>query len=567
MRKIQLHKQSGLTLLEVIVALGIMASIVAGLAYIAESYGANMRTSVVGQQAATFANGFQKYVDDNYSAISAVATATTPAIVTVNTLIAAGPGYLPAGFNSTNTYGQTMCGLVLQPTAGKLQAVATTEGGTAINDLDLGQIAGVITNAGVPGGGIYTTAPTAMRGAMGGWNTPIGNYSNANNAGTHCDGTAGTVVLSPGHPVIALWFQGGDQTAGVLYRNAIPGAPQLNQMNTPIVMSSVQTTGNVCTTLGAIAQNGSGAILSCQPSSTGNVWTLSGDGKCVFTAADLNTMQTDGRCFNGSGNANSPAGADWFFLEVYRHVNQSNYYTAQRVVGMTGAAVGRVWQRNQQSASSGAGWGAWIQQADSQVSISAGGNVTAAGTVSAGRIQSAAGGTGGAGQAGYDVAGSQIAANKSIYSYGTICSQNSAGDCSGTGGTIINGQFVNTGYVTANEFVLSQGNTANSPCWPNGAIGLEASTGNMLQCKATWWRRIGQLNMSYWQQISANGQTDLGWHSLCTLTGVTDANAGGVTQFVVGPFGSPSYPDGYWHWYLTNNSNGGQAIVICYQNN
>lgn len=36
---------------------------------------------------------------------------------------------------------------------------------------------------------------------------------------------------------------------------------------------------------------------------------------------------------------------------------------------MTGAAVGRVWQRNQQSGTQAGGWSAWVQQADPSINI------------------------------------------------------------------------------------------------------------------------------------------------------------------------------------------------------
>lgn len=458
MRKTPLNRQRGMTLIEIIIALGIMGTVVAGLAAVADSYGNNMRTSIVGQQTATFALGMQKYVDDNYASLAAVATATTPAIVTVSTLNGAGTSYLPAGFTHKNSYGQSVCGLVVQPTAGKLQAIVVTEGGTAINDVDLGQIAGVI---GANGGGIYSSEPTTMRGTMGGWATPIGNYANANNAGTGCDGSPGAVNLRVGHPVVALWFQGGDKTAGVLYRNAIPGQPQLNQMNTPIVMASVHTIGTACSATGAIAQDGTGLILSCQA----GLWTPSGDGKCIYSTADLNSMQDDGRCFNSAGSANSPAGAEWIFLEVYRHPDKNTFYTAQRVVGMTGAAAGRVWQRNQQSGASGTGWGAWIQQADSQVSISAGGNVTAAGAIT----------------------GAQLTATNAMYSYGTICSQNSSLDCTGTGGTVINGAQLNTGTITTTGSI-----TANVDDW-GLALNNGAGTGNVQRQSSTGSANVNDL--------------------------------------------------------------------------
>lgn len=252
-------KQRGVTLLEIIVALGVLATVVVGASSLLDNYAQNMRSSIVAQQVSTFGNAAQAYIKDNYSAVAAVATATTPALIRVSTLT--GTGYLQSGFSVSNSYGQNICALVLQPTAGQLNALVVTEGGSAINDLDLGQIAGTV---GAAGAGVYSNATTTVTGTMGGWSMPIGNFANANASGMHCDGTAGTVAIAVGRPMMALWFNGGDTTSAYLYRNSVAGQPQLNQMNVPIIMASVQTTGGACTTTGAIAQDGNGAVLSCQ---------------------------------------------------------------------------------------------------------------------------------------------------------------------------------------------------------------------------------------------------------------------------------------------------------------
>jgi hypothetical protein len=156
-------------------------------------------------------------------------------------------------------------------------------------------------------------------------------------------------------------------------------------MNTPLVMNSAQAVDGPCGSNGAIAQDGTGRVLSCQAGH----WKLAGDGRCQFIDADLNTLQEDGRCYNGAGLPNSPAGADWVFLEVYRHVNTGTYFLTQRVVGMTGAAIGRTWSRTQNSGSSAGGWSSWTQQSDPQVAIGGGtGSVFAAGhLVGGGTVQ------------------------------------------------------------------------------------------------------------------------------------------------------------------------------------
>lgn len=378
-------KQAGLTLLEVIISLSIIASATVGLNMIADRFSDDTKNTVTASQVRAFGEAAKAYIKDNYAAVQGVASATTPALIDVPTLIAA--GNLTPGFLATNAFGQSMCALVLEPTANRLQAMVVAEGGTVIDDLSMGNIASVI---GGSGGAVYSSDATVIRGAIGGWSIPTSTFDNlVNNVNKRCDGTAGNVRLVAGRPAMALWFENGDTSSAFLARDAVPGRPELNAMNTPIVMNSVQTVDGTCST-GAIARDASGGILSCQ----GGVWKSPGDGKCVGTSADLNLLQTDGRCYNGANLPNSPAGGDWVFVEVYRHINPANFYVAQRVLGMTGAAAGRVWQRNQQSGSQAGGWSAWVQQADSQVSIEAGGNIKAFGEIFAKRGQFSRDGSG-----------------------------------------------------------------------------------------------------------------------------------------------------------------------------
>ena len=361
-----------------IASLAILSVAVMGMAILADNFSRDTKGNVTSSQMRTFGEASKAYIKDNYAAIQAIATSTSPALIDVSTLIAAGK--LPTGFLAANAYGQSMCTLVLEPAANRLQAMVIAEGGATIEDLALGSIASTI---GGSGGGVYATAATTMRGAIGGWSLPTSTADNlVNNVSRHCDGTAGNVRVAAGHPLMALWFENGDTSAAFLSKDLVVNRPDLNTMTTPLVMGSVQTLSAACTQTGAVAQDGTGALISCQAGIWAPAASSSGS-KCVFSTDDLNNMQTDGRCFNGSNQSNSPAGADWIFTEVYRHVNAGNYYVAQRVVGMTGASVGRVWQRNQQSATQWNGWSAWVQQADSQVSMGPGGTLTAAGAVTA----------------------------------------------------------------------------------------------------------------------------------------------------------------------------------------
>lgn len=387
--------QRGVTLLELIVVIGILASVMTGLAKWSDMYVESTKETVAGQHMAAVGDAANAYLKDNYATVSAAATATTPVLITVDMLRTT--GYLQNGFSVNNNYGQTLCVLVLKPSSTTLLGLVVAEGGTTIADLDLGNVAVAI---GAPGGGIYTTATTTIAGAMGGWTTPVGNFANVNTSGKKCDGsTAGAPTLAAGHPFMALWFANGDPSSAFLYRNAVAGHTELNTMNTPLIMASVQTSGAACTNTGAIAQDGTGALLTCQ-----GTWKPSGsaywkDPVNTFTSLPMTgdnvgsvRMTTDTRrAFMWTGGA-------WVALAVDQNGNLTvpGTLTAAggRVIAWNQAAEGGVVQlvgANGQSIYMESNNGTfrlinspWNQQL---LSVDQSGNLTALGNAAAGTLQ------------------------------------------------------------------------------------------------------------------------------------------------------------------------------------
>ena len=107
------QRQRGVTLIEILVSISIMAMVTAGVARLIDQYQEDTKSAITAQHLATIGNAAQQYIKDNYATVQANATATSPALITVPMLI--GTGYLPAGFSSTNNYNQTACVLVLEP--------------------------------------------------------------------------------------------------------------------------------------------------------------------------------------------------------------------------------------------------------------------------------------------------------------------------------------------------------------------------------------------------------------------------------------------------------------------
>lgn len=207
----------------------------------------NSRTAATSQQQKQVYTAAGTYIQQNVVAIQAAATPTTPAIISVAMLQAT--NLLPASFSSTNPYGQTWQVEVLQPSAGNLQTLVMSTGGIALSDAQASKIA---TTMGANGGfipkndsGVYPTGNAY--GAFAGWTIPTANYTS----------------VTGGHPAALLSFNNGQLTSNYLYRNAVPGQPQLNQMSTAIDM-----TGNNI--------NNAGAVNAASVNATGNVTAANG---------------------------------------------------------------------------------------------------------------------------------------------------------------------------------------------------------------------------------------------------------------------------------------------------
>ncbi|MES2879236.1 MAG: shufflon system plasmid conjugative transfer pilus tip adhesin PilV, partial [Pseudomonadota bacterium] len=224
------------------------------------------------------------YIQQNSAALQAVATATVPAIITVPMLQAPAVKLLDSGFSSTNPYSQTWQIGVLQPSAGYLQAIVMSTGGTALTDAQAGRIAAYVGAAGgvIPqnDSGIYATGSANAVGSFGGWNIPLANYT----------GVAG------GHLAALLSFNNGQLNSSYLYRNAVPGQPQLNTMNTPLILGggAVQASGAACTAaeLGSMARDATGNFLMCN----GTIYKSQGSAYWQDPVATYTALNTSYPC-------------------------------------------------------------------------------------------------------------------------------------------------------------------------------------------------------------------------------------------------------------------------------
>lgn len=196
------------------------------------------------------------YIQQHFQYLQSVTGATTPTIITIPMLQAANVN-LPAGFSPTNPFGQTWQVQILQPTAGHLQALSVATGGETLNDVQASQVAKLTGYGGgfIPknDSGIYNS--NQAYGAFASWNIPLSGYLN----------------LAGGRPVSLLNFNQGQLAGNYLYRNAVPGQPQLNRMNTALDMGGNDI--NQANTLNANTVSASGDIHATNANIRGSVTT------------------------------------------------------------------------------------------------------------------------------------------------------------------------------------------------------------------------------------------------------------------------------------------------------
>jgi len=266
----------------------------------------NVQTAATASQNIIFNKASDLYLKDNGAAIAAVATATTP--VTVTAAMMATAGYLPAGFTATNPFRQTWQLQVLQPVAGKLQAMVTSQGGIAIaNQKQLVQIGAQV---GAQGGfvpyanqaGDATMNATTAYGAYGAWKVPLAGFTNPGS----------------GHLASLLSFTSAQVNNGYLYRVQVAGQPQLNAMQTDLSMTDTAGAKHNINGVNSITANT--ATLAA-----GNSLNIGG-GAIYYGDGANAAIRTNGALYLQTPNGLSPAG-----IAEVSNINSSGTVTAANV--------------------------------------------------------------------------------------------------------------------------------------------------------------------------------------------------------------------------------------------
>lgn len=247
-------RQRGIAILEILGALAIGALMLVGLASLMDT----SLEDVKGQQASYYQSQLAaaglKYIAANGGALqAALPNAGSLVAVGVPQLIAG--KFLSASTGPRNVYEQTPCLLIRQPDPGgrpgQFDALLATSGGAPIPERALALVA---ANAGAGGGYIGAAASGTAKGAS--WSTSTASFRSAACAGASAlSGGAGDA----GHLASNLFFDGpGQDGADFLYRNAVPGKPELNRMQVPVRMANqaLVTLGASCLTASGVAEPG-----------------------------------------------------------------------------------------------------------------------------------------------------------------------------------------------------------------------------------------------------------------------------------------------------------------------
>lgn len=287
--------QRGASLVEALIVLIISAIAFGAGAQQYSKYLDNITNKQAADHATLIAGAASKYLKDNYAAVVASAGPTTPAVISVAMLKST--NYLPAGISNKNAFGQDYSIQVIEPLPNQLQAMVVTTGGQTISELDGRRIAQYM---GAKGGFISTVDTSVATGSFGGWQMALSPFA-----------------ISPGagHVATALFLEDGAIVNDYLYRNAVPGHPELNRMNTAINMN-----GNNLNNAGTVAAT---AVTTATMTASGNISAAN---------ATIAGETTTGGWFRSTGDSgwyNQKWNGGWYMSDPnwVRSYGDKNVYT------------------------------------------------------------------------------------------------------------------------------------------------------------------------------------------------------------------------------------------------
>ncbi len=286
--------------LSVLVGIAIMLPSVVGMQHQAFT---DQVAKVEAGQLATITDAALQYEYGYMASLSAPGSTHT---VSIQTLIQ--QGYLPAGTSAVDAMGDPISVEYTADSSGNVTGYVVAQGNYRYPDpdageilLDLGDRGGYVPKVPIAGqvaGVIYGTGHT--------WQSPA---------------PAG---INPGSIDVKVESNAAQQAddSRFLWRVPAPSAAG-NTMDTPLIMGAVETPGASCANTGAIAQDGTGALVSCQ----GGTWQSVGGGHWrapVSTYAALpasGNQDGDVRLTLDTDRAFAWNGGSWVALAVNQNGN------------------------------------------------------------------------------------------------------------------------------------------------------------------------------------------------------------------------------------------------------
>lgn len=274
--------QSGFWIGPAIGALVIVLILASGSSGLIRYAADTLRVNSSASQLEAMSTAAAHYVENNYGTLTTTLT-LNGAAVSVTPVMMQADGDLDSSYSATNAYGQSYLLQLRYVSQGSgsnirnvIEPMLCTMGGTQLPDRVALRIASKVD----AGGTVLSSSPKIANGNNGQWSQAVANFG---------------IAPGAGHVCVGLFANDAGMIADYLYRNAVPGHPEVNRMNTAIDMNNnainnastitalgkITAGGNVevgsylqldgtavegaaCSTNGLVAQNGAGLILSCQ---------------------------------------------------------------------------------------------------------------------------------------------------------------------------------------------------------------------------------------------------------------------------------------------------------------
>jgi microcystin-dependent protein/type II secretory pathway pseudopilin PulG len=277
---VRASRQAGLTAIEAVLSLAIMAILAIGFAQTLNDSKNDLMVGVVASRLLEVRGATDRYVKDNFSTLETSATAG-PIEVALSSLISG--DYLPAGYENGNPFGQLHRVYVRRRAAGVLETMVVTTGGRPMNIVDGGAAAMMLR----ANGGFVPIGSSDAVGAKGGWRTSIAPF------------VPGGAPTPSGNVVSYTLHRRIDGPNGALMR-IVTGNPLDNRMSTSLDLAGNNLTG------GGEVQTGSvrigGQLVAATEAST--LIALSG----LSCAAD-EVITKSGSALACAAVAGTPSGA------------------------------------------------------------------------------------------------------------------------------------------------------------------------------------------------------------------------------------------------------------------